>query len=161
MGFTTTIAKRFITSKKRNPFLSFISAVSLFGVALGVSALVVVMAVMEGFESELKSVITGTHSHVVVYSRQQIMRNQSQFVGHIKKQFPEVAAVSPIVYSEVMLAHNGLVVGSVIEGIHVENALATTRLGQQLMRGDLPSPVASDPDAVPMIALASVVAERL
>lgn len=153
------LAKRFLTGKKRNAFLSFISLISLFGVALGVAALVTVMGVMEGFESKLRSLITGAHSHVILYSTRQLIRDHEQLKARLEKEYPEIVAISPYVFSEVMIAHEGKIVGSLIEGLDRESAARTTELLKQVSRGDFPVEVAND--EIPAIVLGSVVAEQL
>ena len=84
-SIVNTVARRFLTGKKRNSFLSFIALVSLFGVCLGVAALTVVMGVMEGFESQLRSIITGTHSHIVLYSTRQMIPNQLEMEERVRQ----------------------------------------------------------------------------
>ena len=165
MGFITTLATRFLTGRKRNTFLSFIAAVSLFGVALGVSALVVVMGVMEGFENELRSIITGTHSHIVLYSSS-VISNRAELQSRIENKFPEqISAISPFVFSEVMLAREGRVVGAMLEGIQDTTAALATNLERHLMQKTYPAAGFYQADGKPMrlptIVLGSVVAEKL
>ena len=156
MAFVSILAKRFLTGKKRNTFISFISAVSLFGVCLGVAALAVVMSVMEGFESELQSVITGTHSHIVLYSSKQVIPNKYEMIERLQKAAPEIEAISPYVFSEVMLAHKSRVVGSMVEGIDVNSLKKTTRVERHLSQGIFPSS-----GEAPSIVIGKVLAEKL
>src|SRR5690606_1044003 len=107
-------------------FVSFVTTISIFGVCLGVAALVVVMAVMEGFETTLRSLITGTHSHVIFYSTKQILPNPEELQKRLRQEFPQITDISSYVFSEVMLAHEGRVVGSMIEGINAEDSKKTT-----------------------------------
>ena len=153
------LARRFLTGKKRNNFLSFISAISLFGVALGVAALVTVMGVMEGFESELRSVITGTHSHVVLYSNRHLISNRFELMERIKTIAPEIEAISPYIFSEVMLAHGSRVAGSMLEGIEESSAKEATQLTQHIVGGIYPKN--SDGEEMPTIILGSALAETL
>lgn len=160
-GIVALLARRFLTGKKHNRFLSFISAVSLFGVALGVAALVVVMSVMEGFESELKSVITGTHSHVVLYSSRQTIPNRFEMVERVKKLSPEITAISPYVFSEVMLAKGGRVVGSLLEGVENKSLKETTNIERHLVRGEIPKSTEERGGGKPGIIMGSALAEQL
>ena len=132
------LSKRFLIGKKQNSFLSFISLVSLFGVALGVMALIVVMAVMEGFEVELKGLITNTHSHIAFYSQKNILYNEKQLIHRIKKDFPEISSIQSYIFSEVMVAHKGRVQGSLIEGIQKEDTARTTKILDYLIEGKFP-----------------------
>ena len=64
--FEAFIGLRYVRAKRRNHFISFISLTSMVGVALGVTALITVLSVMNGFEKELKSRILGMASHATV-----------------------------------------------------------------------------------------------
>lgn len=168
------LARRFLVGKKRNTFLSLISLISLFGVCLGVGALIVVMAVMEGFETKLHSLITGTHSHIILYSAKSIIRDKEQLEARIRKEFPEIISASGYVFSEVMVTRKGKIVGSVIEGLDKESASRTTKVLEHISRGEFPSGAGPSAAAggkagaeaeagakLPTIVLASVVAEQL
>jgi lipoprotein-releasing system permease protein len=155
-----TVARRFLTGKKRNAFLSFIAFVSLFGVCLGVAALTVVMGVMEGFETQLRSIITGTHSHIVLYSARQLIPNEVEIEDRLRALAQgKIVALGPYIFSEVMLARGQRVVGSVVEGIENDSALATTDLARNLAEGELPSRAV--PGELPKIVLGGNVAEAL
>ncbi len=156
------LARRFLTGKKRNRFLSFISLVSLFGVALGVAALVTVMAVMEGFESELRSIITSTRSHIVLYSSRTVIQDYPALERRIRRIAPEIESVSPFVFSEVMVSSGPRVVGSVMEGIDREREEKTTQVAKHIIKGDFPESAKSqNPGDEPTIVIASVLAEKL
>ena len=62
------VGLRYTRAKRRNHFISFISLISMLGIALGVMALIVVLSVMNGFENELRGRILGMVSHVTVSS---------------------------------------------------------------------------------------------
>ena len=75
------------------------------GVAVGVMALIVVLAVMSGFEDLLKHKIVGTNAHVVVLQldRRRLFQDYEALAERVR-QAPHVSAVTPFVYSQVMLA---------------------------------------------------------
>ena len=64
--FDLSLAWRYFRSKKRHPFIGVISAISVLGVAVGVGALITVLAVMSGFEDDLIQRVVGTHAHAVI-----------------------------------------------------------------------------------------------
>ena len=66
MNFEWFIAKRYIWSKRRHPFVGVISTISVLGISVGVAALIVVLAVMNGFDEDLKERIIGTRAHLVI-----------------------------------------------------------------------------------------------
>ena len=139
-AIVSTVARRFLTGKKRNRFLSFIASVSLFGVCLGVAALTVVMGVMEGFESQLQSIITDTNSHIVFYSSRQLITDRAELEDRLKRiGGDEIVAMSPFVFSEVMLAKGSRVVGSLVEGIEERTVNETTELRKHIVKGDMPT----------------------
>ena len=155
-----TVARRFLTGKKRNAFLSFIALVSLFGVCLGVAALTVVMGVMEGFETQLRSIITGTHSHIVLYSSRQMIPNQVEMEDRLRSiGGSAIQALGPYVFSEVMLAKGPRVVGAIVEGIEVDSAKRSTDLEKHLSEGDFPK--AKEGENLPTIVLGANLAEAL
>lgn len=160
MSIVSLVAKRFLTGRKRNAFLSFIALVSLFGVSLGVAALTVVMGVMEGFEGQLRSIITGTHSHVVIYSARQGIPDPHELEERIRAAAPDdIDAVSPYVFSEVMLAKDSRVMGSMIEGVEA-NVILATEITRHLVKGDMPER-AGEGKPLPTIIVGSNLAENL
>ena len=66
MPFEFMISWRYFNSKRKHPFIGMISAISVLGIAIGVAALIVVLAVMSGFDRDLKDRIVGTYAHMVV-----------------------------------------------------------------------------------------------
>lgn len=159
-SIVSTISRRFLTGKKRNRFLSFIASVSLFGVCLGVAALTVVMSVMEGFETQLQSIITDTHSHIVLYSSRQMMNDRAEVEERIRRVGGEdVLATSPFVFSEVMLAKGARVVGSLVEGIEESSVRETTEIEKHIVAGGMPSLGAGD--TLPGMLIGANLAESL
>ncbi|HEY8278924.1 MAG TPA: FtsX-like permease family protein [Bdellovibrionota bacterium] len=159
-SIVSTVARRFLTGKKHNAFLSFIALVSLLGVCLGVAALTVVMGVMEGFETQLRSIITGTHSHIVLYSARQMIPNELEIEDRLRALAPnEIQALGPYIFSEVMLAKGPRVVGSVVEGIEKESAQKTTEIEKHLTQGGFPTK--GTKENLPTIVLGGNLAESL
>ena len=66
MSFHWFIAKRYLWSKRRHPFVGVVSTISILGITVGVAALITVLAVMNGFDEDLKTRILGLRSHLVV-----------------------------------------------------------------------------------------------
>ena len=95
VSIVNTVARRFLTGRKRNAFLSFIALVSLFGVCVGVAALTVVMGVMEGFETQLRSIITGTHSHIMLYSAAGMITDEAGLEERIQEIAKMLSAGTP------------------------------------------------------------------
>ena len=121
MSFEYFIGGRYLRAKHKETFISLITILSVAGVTVGVMALIVVIAVMAGFESDLKQRILGVESHIV------LMRHDGSFTGYknISKQINElngVEAATPFIYSQIMLRSSTGVSGAVLRGIDPESA---------------------------------------
>jgi len=110
------VGLRYTRAKRRNHFISFISLVSILGIALGVTALITVTSVMNGFEKEMRERIVGASSHATVTGLSGAMDNW-QPVADIALQHPEVLGPAPYVEGQVMLVHAGRSTGALIRGI--------------------------------------------
>lgn len=145
-------------------FVSFIAAVSMAGLSLGVTALLVVTSVMNGFERELKGALTGFHGHVIMFSRGEPVADFEKYIKEIPAAFPQVTGVSPYIFGEVMLSSSKGVAGSVIEGVHRPTVDSVSRVSEKLIEGRLPNAVQAAPAGqvtVPEITLGAEVARKL
>ena len=121
MSFEYFIGGRYLRAKQKETFISFITMLSIAGVTVGVMALIVVIAVMAGFESDLKNRILGIESHVV------IMRHVGPFSDYHKilsrvVNTKGVEAATPFIYTQIMLRSSSGVSGAVLRGIDPESA---------------------------------------
>ncbi len=110
------IGLRYTRAKRRNHFISFISLVSILGIALGVTALITVLSVMNGFEKELRTRILGMASHLTITSYRGVVEDW-QGVAGLADENPQVAGSAPFIRAEAMLTHGGRVSGALIRGI--------------------------------------------
>src|SRR3954468_10406751 len=78
--WTTWVGFRYLKSKKNSRFLSFITLLSIFGVGLGVTAMIVVLSVMDGFEAELKKRMMSSDLHVLVQPTSEIPGFENGYV---------------------------------------------------------------------------------
>lgn len=116
MSFEYFIGGRYLRAKHKETFISLITILSIAGVTVGVMALIIVIAVMAGFESDLKQRILGVESHIV------LMRHGDSFTDYrkISKEIDEmdgVEAVTPFIYTQIMLRSSSGVSGAVLRGI--------------------------------------------
>ena len=119
MRFETFIGLRYTASRKRgggNRFISFISLMSMLGLALGVAALIVVLSVMNGFQKELRTRILGVASHAQIMGAAGELDNWQAAVANVSKH-PRVVAAAPYVQQQAMLALAGQVKGVLVRGI--------------------------------------------
>ena len=111
------VGLRYTRAKRRNHFISFISLISMAGIALGVTALITVLSVMNGFEKELRERILGMASHAQILGFDGVLRNWKD-VGNLAGEHPEVVGYAPYVQGEGMLTFGSEVNGALIRGIH-------------------------------------------
>lgn len=120
MPYELLIGLRYTRSRKRaqgrNRFISFISLVSMLGIALGVAALIVVLSVMNGFQDELRARILGVASHVQIQAQGSALERWQQLAEEAATH-PDVLASAPYVQEQGMLAHAEAVRGSMVRGI--------------------------------------------
>jgi lipoprotein-releasing system permease protein len=130
------VGLRYTRAKRRNHFISFISAISMAGIALGVAALIVVLSVMNGFQKELRTRILGVASHVQVSGANNQLADW-QAVAKVAAQDPRVLASAPFVDAQAMLTAGQAVRGSVVRGILPEREARVAELGLHMRAGKL------------------------
>jgi lipoprotein-releasing system permease protein len=116
MSFEWFISQRYLKSKQEQSFISMITVLSTVGIMIGVMTLIVVIAVMSGAESDLKTRIAGIDSHIV------IMRYNGPFADYrpaLKKinNFKDIRSASPFVYSQMMARSAQGAAGVIVRGI--------------------------------------------
>ena len=120
MRYEWLVGLRYTRSRKRaqgrNRFISFISLVSMAGIALGVTALITVLSVMNGFQDELRSRILGVASHAEVTGFDGGLTNWQQVSERVRRN-PEVLATAPYVQAQGMLSLDDAVRGTLVRGV--------------------------------------------
>jgi lipoprotein-releasing system permease protein len=110
------IGLRYTHSKRRTHFISFISMTSMLGIALGVTALITVLSVMNGFEKELRDRILGMASHATVTTYAGRLADWQALSQTLEEQ-PSILAMAPYVQGESMLSQGKRVSGALIRGV--------------------------------------------
>lgn len=131
-----SIGLRYTRARRRNHFVSFITLISILGIALGVTALITVLSVMNGFERELQSRILGFASDVTVRSFNGGLQNWRALEKDIKK-VPGVVGVAPFVQGEAMITAGRAVSGAVLRGILPQQEGAVSQVGKDMVAGSL------------------------
>ncbi|MEW6591880.1 MAG: lipoprotein-releasing ABC transporter permease subunit [Pseudomonadota bacterium] len=116
LPFELLIGLRYTHAKRRNHFISFISIVSMAGIALGVTALIVVLSVMNGFQEELRARILGVAAHLEISAPGERLSDWRAVLAQAR-QHKDVMAGAPFVNSQGMLANGEFVRGAIIRGI--------------------------------------------
>ena len=133
------IAWRYLHTRGGNHFISFISLTSMFGVGLGVMALIVVLSVMNGFEQELKSRILGMVSHATLTDLgQSALGNWPELVERIEAH-ERVVGAAPFYSGEGMLSAGNQVQGAMVRGIVPQHEVGVSRIEEYMRSGTLDS----------------------
>jgi len=136
MPFELFIGLRYLKAKRKSTFISLITLISVAGVALGVMALIIVLAVMTGFEEDLKEKILGTNAHIVVLNGTGAMQDYQELLKKVQG-IDGVVAATPFIYNQVMLSSGKNVSGVVLRGIDVASDAKVTNLHKSMVEGSL------------------------
>jgi len=136
MRYELWLSLRYLRAKQREQFVSVIGLLSVGGVALGVAALLVVLAVMSGFDHDLKEKLVGTHAHVTVESTQGI-RDVEALMRTIAAT-EHVVGVSPFVAGQAIMRLPDRAFGVVVRGLDLDRERQVSRLHDYLVMGRMP-----------------------
>ena len=116
---------RYTRAKRRNGFISFISFSSMVGIALGVTALITIMSIMNGFQEELRDRILGMTAHMTINEQNNRLEGWDSLYNQMINQ-PHVTGAAPNVMEQGMLSHAGEVKGVAVRGVlpELENSVA-------------------------------------
>jgi lipoprotein-releasing system permease protein len=110
------VGLRYTRAKRRTHFISFISLVSMLGIALGIAALITVMSVMNGFEKEIRARILGAAAHIQVLAGESGLQAWERLAAQLKRH-PEVTAAAPFVQGQGLLSTGTAVRGVFARGV--------------------------------------------
>ena len=136
MSYEMFIGLRYLRAKRKQTFVSLITLISIAGVMVGVTALIVVIAVMNGFKEDLRDKILGVTSHVVI-SRFDGNISQYQEVRAKVEEVSGVNAATPFIYTQVMISSRKAISGAVLRGIEPKTASKVINLPKNLRAGSL------------------------
>jgi lipoprotein-releasing system permease protein len=136
MNFELFVSLRYLLAKRRQTFISLITFISIAGVAVGVTALIVVLAVMNGFQDDLRTRILGITSHVVVGSFNGAFGDYQALMKEVEKE-PGVVAATPFIYAQVMVSSGKNVSGAILRGIDPATAAKVINIQENMIRGNL------------------------
>ncbi len=119
MKYELFIALRYLKSKRKQALISLVNTISIFGIALGVAALIISISLMTGFQEEIQNKILGATSHILIYPF------ESKYIYYWKdmvekiKQIKGVKQVMPVIYEKGLLSGMSDTEGAVIKGIYI------------------------------------------
>lgn len=163
MGYEFFIAKRYLKSKQRTGFISLINYISIVGVMIGVAALIIVLSVMNGFESEVRSRIIGFGSHIRLRTFHNQGLKDHQAVADKIEHFDEIVGMSPYIDEKGLIIHRDRREGVVIKGVNSETVDEVSDIKRNVIYGtfDLRRLPENGGRSLPGIVLGRYLAEDL
>ncbi len=141
------MALRYLRARRAEGFISVVSVFSFLGIMLGVATLLVVMAVMNGFHTQLLERILGIHAHVSVQYRGDALVDYSSR-SQALAQLPEVASATPLIYGQALISRGEQHSGAVVHGIDFQALAARQLIASNLVAGSLDPPASGEPGLV-------------
>ena len=115
MSYEWLIAKRYLWSKRRHPFVGIISLISVLGICVGVAALIVVLAVMNGFDEDLKNRIIGLRAHLVI-EKDGVFDDYGALIRKLA-QDKEILGAAPYVEAQALVQRGQWSAGVLVRGV--------------------------------------------
>ena len=162
MSFEFFVARRYLFSRRGPRAISFVGLIAIGGIFIGVMALIVVLAVLNGMQSELREKILGTNAHVIVltYGNKPI-GDYPQVIEEVE-EVDGVVAAAPFVYSEAIVSadrqHNE---GVIVRGVDPERESAVTDVSRNILEGDMAFSGGAEAGGAPAMVIGYLLAERL
>jgi lipoprotein-releasing system permease protein len=138
MRFELFVAKRYLTAKRKQAFISVITLISILGITIGVMALVIAIALITGFQEDVQDKILGATSHIMI----------SDLSGEGLKDYPGlmeriqglkgVVSVTPVVYSQVLINGPSRSSGALLKGIDFGLEMKSSAWLRKLESGSVP-----------------------
>ncbi|MBI2879225.1 MAG: lipoprotein-releasing ABC transporter permease subunit [Candidatus Rokubacteria bacterium] len=146
LPFELFVGLRYLRARGRRGFLSLLTVIAMAGMALGVMALIVVLAVMSGFEEELRGKILGATAHVLVLDSggQGIERPEALLPAVL--EVPGVRSAAPFVLQQVMVTHDRQATGAVLRGI--DPVAEREELARRVTEGSLEALAGPEPGVI-------------
>ena len=136
MPFEIFIGLRYLRAKRRNSFISFISLISIVGIALGVAALIIVLSVMNGFQTEIRGRILGVASHIEITGLNNTLHDWPLALQTAQRD-KRVVAAAPYVTAQGLLSTGGTVRGVMVRGIDPAQEAKVVSIGEKMLTGAL------------------------
>lgn len=136
--FESFVARRYLRAKRKEAVVSIVTAISVIGVAAGVMALIIGLAVNNGFRNELQKNLLGATAHVDVLEKGGAngIRNWRELIAKFRK-LPHVVGAAPALYNQVFLGGGQLSSGGILKGIDVDLEPQVTDMLKHLKSGSL------------------------
>ena len=131
------LAWRYLATRQREGFVSFIAIFSLIGVALGVATLIIVLSVMGGFREQLLGRIIGLNGHIVITARDGGMAQATPELLAKLKAFPSVRTVNLTLERQALVTAGNQTRGALVRGVRPEDLATRDMVSRNIVHGDL------------------------
>jgi lipoprotein-releasing system permease protein len=140
MGFEYFVAKRYLTAKRKQAFISVITFISILGITIGVMALVIAIALITGFQGDVQDKILGSTSHIIIrdYSEEGL-RDYERLI-HRVEDIEGVISATPVVLDTVLITGLLKSQGAMLRGVDFEKEKESSPWLSDLSMGKLPEP---------------------
>src|SRR5512139_1195236 len=139
MTFELFVARRYLTAKRKQAFISVITTISVVGIAIGVAALVIAIALITGFQGDVQDKILGATSHIMVSDLGGQGLSDYEALAEKIRELPGVESASPVVYNTVLITGIGESSGALVKGIDFERERTGAPWLQRLEAGAIPT----------------------
>ena len=137
LALSRFVAFRYVSAGKNSHLVSFMSAISIFGLALGLAILVIVLSVMNGFDKEMRQSVLGIVPHITISTEENLNETQWQEVRTTIQQNSAVVSVSPVIQAIGVAATQGSHKGVVINGVDAALEAESSAINRFMRAGDL------------------------
>lgn len=157
-GFELFVALRYLKAKRKQAVISVITAISVLGIAAGVMALIIALAINNGFRNSLERTLLGARAHVSILEKEpgEGIRNWREIQAKLQR-LPYVRSVAPSLYSTVFFSGPMRAEGGVLKGIDLSSETNRSDLARNLKQGSLDH--LDNPGGVPGVILGARLAE--
>jgi lipoprotein-releasing system permease protein len=138
MKFELFVARRYLTARRKQAFISVITSISVLGIAIGVAALVIAIALITGFQGDVQDKILGATSHVMVSDLGGQGLSGYEGLAEKIRAIPGVESVTPVVYNTVLITGLGESSGALVKGIDFDRERQDAAWLQKLEAGRIP-----------------------
>jgi lipoprotein-releasing system permease protein len=137
MSFEYFIARRYIRSKKRTGFISIITFASIIGVAIGVTALILVLSIMDGFKEAIQSKVVGADAHIRLRKFFEDTISENDTIIHSLKKNPQIIASSNAIFKKSMIKSRVAQRPTFVKGIDLNTVKNVSDLPDRMIKGKL------------------------
>ena len=161
MPFELRVALRYLTARRKQAFISLISAISVLGVTVGVMALMIALGLMTGLQGEIRSRILGATAHLSIFrSQSEAFEDYRQVMAAVRR-VPRVQGSAPTLYSKALLSSASNSAVATLKGIVPKEERTVTELASQLQGGVRLEELADPGQGLPPILLGRDLASSL